>query len=307
MKIVFFGTPEFSEKFLSALIADRDFSVVAVVCQPDAPVGRKKILTPPATKLLATEHGIPVLQPEKLKDQNVIDQLAALQADLFIVVAYGRIIPESILKLARLGTVNVHPSLLPKYRGPSPIQSAIVSGETETGVSIMLLDEQMDHGPILAQKKIDISGGETPETLREKAVAVATPVLIESLKKFAAGELIPKPQDDSQATICRLLTREDGRIDWSGTGSQIDAQIRGLTPWPGTWTTWNAVQLKIIKAQPSTESLPAGQVAILNHRLLIGTSTTALEILELQLEGAKALSAHDFLLGHREINHATLE
>ncbi len=307
MKIVFFGTPEFSEKFLSALIADKDFSVMAVVCQPDAPVGRKKILTPPPTKILAEAQSIPVLQPEKLKDPSVAEKLVTLDADLFVVVAYGRIVPESILNLAKLGTINVHPSLLPKYRGPSPIQSAIVAGEKETGVSIMLLDALMDHGPILAQAKLNITDDETPESLRAKAVKIGAPLLIESLKKFAAGELQPQPQDDSQATICKLLAREDGRISWSRSADQIYAQIRGLTPWPGTWTTWKEQQLKIIKAKPSVESVPAGQVSVIDGRLLVGTSSTALEVIELQLEGSKPLSARDFLLGHRDINNSTLE
>lgn len=307
MKIVFFGTPDFSAKFLSALLADQDFSIVAVVCQPDAPVGRKKIITAPETKMLALQHNIPVLQPEKLKIPEVVEQLAAFEADLFVVVAYGRIIPENILKLAKLGTINVHPSLLPKYRGPSPIQSAIVNGEKETGVSIMLLDALMDHGPILAQAKIKLSNDETPESLRVKAVEIGAPLLVDSLKKFSQNKIVPTPQDDSQVTICKLLTREDGHIDWSRTALQIDAQIRGLTPWPGTWTTWNNIQVKIIKAKISSESIPTGRCGIIENRLTVGTGTTALEILELQLEGSKPMLAREFLLGHRDINNATLE
>lgn len=307
MKIVFFGTPDFSAKFLSALIADQDFSVVAVVCQPDAPVGRKKIITAPETKTLALKNSIPVLQPDKLKNSEIVEQLSTLEADLFVVVAYGRIIPENILKLAKLGTINVHPSLLPKYRGPSPIQSAIVNGETETGISIMLLDALMDHGPILAQAKIKLSTDETPESLRIKAVEIGAPLLVDSLKKFSQGQIVPTPQDDNQATICKLLTRDDGRINWSRTADQIDAQIRGLTPWPGTWTTWNNVQVKIIKAKISAESLVVGQCEIIDGRLIVGTSTTALEIIELQLEGSKPMLVREFLLGHRDINNATLE
>ncbi len=307
MKIVFFGTPEFSAEFLSVLIADHEFSIVAVVCQPDALVGRKKIMTSPATKILADQHKIPVLQPEKLKNPEVIDQLASFHADLFVVVAYGRIIPESILKLARLGTINVHPSLLPKYRGPSPIQSAIVNGETETGISIMLLDALMDHGPILAQTKINISSGETPESLRIKAVEIGAPLLIDSLIKFSSYQIVPKPQDDTQTTICKLLTREDGRVDWSKTAQQIDAQIRGLTPWPGTWTTWNNTQVKIIKAKINEEPLPIGECTIIDGRLFVGTGSTALEILELQLEGSNAVLTKEFLNGHADINKSTLE
>lgn len=312
IKIAFFGTPEFAKNFLANLYADAQISVCAVVCQPDKPVGRKQELEAPATKIFALENKIPVFQPASLKSGIELPE-----ADLFVVVAYGKIIPQSILDIPKIGTINVHPSLLPKYRGPSPIQSVIANQDTETGVSIMLLDKEMDHGPILAQTKIKLDRTETPETLRLKVVEIGAPLLISSIKNYIAGNLKPVEQDHGKATICKLLKREDGIINWNDPADKINAQIRAYTPWPGTSTKWNDKTLKIHRASvgaglpvPSTGGetppLRQGEVRIIDNKLFIGTGSNALEILELQLEGKQKMNAQTFINGFSNINGAML-
>lgn len=321
MRIVFFGTPEFSADFLRAIIADADITVAAVVTQQDEPQGRKKVLTPPPTKVVAAADGIPVFQPTKLKDPAFADALRACNADVFVVIAYGRIIPQAVLDIPPHGCVNVHPSLLPKLRGPSPIISAIANGENETGISIMLLDADMDHGPILAQTSFPLDATETAVSLTEKVVTHGVPLLLATLKGYVAGSVVPKPQDHDAATFCKLLTREDGRIDWSQPANVIDAKIRAYTPWPGTYTTWHRngadVALKIISARisdvsPFTSVIPSetrdliGKVHIASDRLYIGTGTDAIEVTELQPAAGKRMDAKSFVQGYRDIGGATL-
>lgn len=315
MNIVFFGTPEFAKEFLASLHEDEDILVSAVVCQPDKPVGRKKVVTSPATKDYALENGIPVLQPESLKkDPEIVAQLTQLQPDAFIIVAYGKILPESILNIPRLGNINVHPSLLPTYRGPSPIQAAIAAQDNETGVSIMLIDAEMDHGPILAQETIRLSDDETPETLREKVVELGAPLLVETLKGYAAGNIQPQEQDHDAATFCSLLKKEDGEIDWNRSAEEIDAQMRAYTPWPGAWTTWNGKMLKIHSALPLSKgelegvTIEPGHVQITDDKLLIGTGSTPLKITNLQLEGKQRTTVGTFIRGYADkINNARLQ
>ncbi len=310
MKIVYFGTPEFSADFLRALIADAEIDVVGVVTQTDELQGRKKVLTPPPTKAVAGEHNVPVFQPTKLKDATFFDALINLNADLFVVIAYGRIIPQAILDIPKLGCVNVHPSLLPKLRGPSPIISAIVNGEKETGVTIMQIDADMDHGPILAQTSFSIAPNETSASLTQKVVVHGVPLLINTLKRFFAGTVTPQEQNHPDATFCKMLSREDGHIDWSQSAEAIDAKIRAYTPWPGTFAVWKhdgkELTLKILSARIDTEHLDPGVVQMLTDRIMIGTATTALEILELQPAGGKRMSANAFLQGHMDIDGATL-
>ncbi|KKS50745.1 MAG: Methionyl-tRNA formyltransferase [Candidatus Uhrbacteria bacterium GW2011_GWA2_42_220] len=324
LNIVFFGTPEFAKEFLKVLLKDKEsgnysnhpqpllrkgggaeICIKAVVCQPDKPVGRKKMITAPEVKVFALENNIPVLQPTNFKNQSIVDELKDLEPDLFVIVAYGKLIPQSILNIPKLGCVNVHPSLLPKYRGPSPIQSAILNQETESGVSIMLIDDKMDHGPILSQEIIKIDERETPESLRQKIINLGGPQLIKTIKAYVQGSIEPQEQDHEQATFCKILTREDGRINWQHSAKAIDAQIRALTPWPGTHTIWKRGEkeqtLKIHKAQISTRDIEPGKAEIEGKQLFIGTKTTALQILELQLEGSTVANAEAFILGHRDI------
>ncbi|HCC83804.1 TPA: methionyl-tRNA formyltransferase [Candidatus Uhrbacteria bacterium] len=302
VKIIFFGTPQFSADFLQGLMNESEFEVVGVVCQPDEPLGRKKILTAPPTKQLALSHNIPVFQPTKLKDEAFIESLRQLNADAFVVVSYGRIIPQIVLDLPKLGVINVHPSLLPKYRGPSPMQSAIAAGETETGISIMKLDALMDHGPILAQTKLSITPQTTSESLMAEVVATGVPLLIETLKKFTLGEITPTEQDHASATICSLLSRADGIIDWSQPAEVIYAHVRGLNPWPGTSTH----DLKIFSVKITAQELPPGQVLIQGNRLFIGTGSSALEIIEIQPTAGKRMPTAAFIAGHRELSGTSL-
>ena len=295
MKIIFFGTPAFAADFLQGLLSDPAFEVVGVVTQPDEPVGRKKLLTPPPVKILATEHGIPVFQPTKLKDEAFQTALRATGAELGVVVAYGRILPEAVLSMFKLGCINVHPSLLPKYRGPSPIIAAIANGDTETAVTIMKLAFEMDAGPILAQTRLPITADETQSSLTNKVVTAGVPLLIDTLKSHAAGTVVPQEQDHTQATFCKLLTRQDGVIDWSEAAEVISCKVRAYNPWPGTSTD----DLKIFKTAISDRNLPAAERQIENGRLFIGTGTSALEILELQPAGGKRMLAADYLRGRK--------
>lgn len=237
MKIVFWGTPDFALPMLKALIAADGFEVVGVVTQADAPMGRKQTLTPPPVKVAAEAAGIPVFQFTSLKKPEVVETLKQLHADAFVVFSYGKIIPGSVLSIPRLGCINVHPSLLPLYRGPTPVPAAIVHGDSKTGVSIMVLDEGMDTGAILAQQEVEILPNDTTPTLMHRLIAeVGAPLLIETLHRFAAGEIKPVPQDDARATICGLLSREDGLINGDESPEVIDRKIRAYTPWPGCYT-----------------------------------------------------------------------
>ena len=317
MKIVFFGTPAFPAAFLRALAEDPFFEVVGVVCQPDAPMGRKKILTAPPVKLTAIEKHLPIFQPEKLKD------FTPPKADAYVVVAYGRILPQRILDLPRLGTINVHPSLLPKFRGPSPMVAAILAREKETGVSIMKLDAEMDHGPILAQVRISLEplptlsvGTPTPAgvgaaTLETKIVTAGVPLLLQTLKDLVAGTAQETEQHHAQATFCHLLDRKDGIIDWTRSAEDIEAQVRGLNPWPGTTTAWERdgkpLTLKILTAQISDRTLSPGLVMVDAKHLFVGTGTAAIQITSLQPEGGKPMDAAAFINGYPDVHNAVLK
>lgn len=295
MKVIFFGTPVFAGEFLKGLIADPSFEVVGVVTQPDEPVGRKKVLTAPPVKGLALTHDLPVLQPTKLRDETFQAQLEELGAELGVVVAYGRILPETVMATFEHGCVNVHPSLLPKYRGPSPIIAAIANGDDETAVTIMKLVKEMDAGPILAQTKIAVDPNETPDSLTTKVVDVGVPLLLETLKSYVTGDVELHEQDHAQATFCKLLTREDGVINWNEPAEIIEHKVRAYNPWPGT----SSKSLKIFRVRASDRKLEPGIELIESGKLFIGTKTTALEILELQAAGGKRMLAADYLRGLR--------
>jgi methionyl-tRNA formyltransferase len=305
MRIVYFGTPQFSADILSALVADPEITVVGVVCQPDEPIGRKRVLTAPPTKQFAIAHDIPVLQPTKLRDEAFLAAIDAFNADVAVIVAYGRILPKALLDRIPKGFVNVHPSLLPKYRGPSPMQAAIAAGDLETGVSIMTIDEGMDTGPLLAQTTIALAPNETTASLTEKVVTVAAPLLITSLKGFVAGSLTPAAQHSEGVSICKMLSREDGKIDWTESAAVIDQKVRAYTPWPGTWTTWalhgNETVVKILSGAPSPDTrlpTPDCRPCAFNGRLFCMTADVPFELFTLQPAGGKAMSAADFIRGY---------
>ena len=263
MNYVFFGTPRFAELVLHELIA-AGMPPAAVVCNPDRPVGRRRILTPPQVKQLAERNGIRVLQPEKL-DTAFEQELAALRPDFFVVAAYAKIIPQSVLDIARIGTLGTHPSLLPKYRGASPIQSVLLNGETRTGATIYLMDAKMDHGPILAQDELAIRGNETYLELEGSLAQQAGRLLAKTIPPFFAGTLEPRPQNESDATFTKKFTTENGFVPEhdlaaaeSGDDAQterIDRMIRALDPEPGAWTTREGKRIKLLAARNENGTL----------------------------------------------------
>src|SRR5512138_912810 len=247
MRVVFMGTPEFAVPPLAALAA-AGHELLAVVAQPDRPAGRGQALKEPATKRWARERGVPVLQPEKVRDGRLAAELGALRPDVLCVAAYGRILGKDLLELAPHGAVNVHGSLLPRYRGAAPIQWAIASGEAETGVSIMQMDEGLDTGDVLLQRALPILPADTAETLAPRLAALGGEALAEALALLETGELVPVKQDASKATLAPILEKEHGRIDWSRPAGEIANRLRGFTPWPGAWTTLEGKVLKVLQA-----------------------------------------------------------
>lgn len=299
MKIIFMGTPDFSVPCLRALI-DSKHEVVGVICQPDKPVGRKQILTPPPVKTEALAHDLRVLQPATLRNGAGRAILEELQPDLVIVVAYGKILPPDFLAYPKYGCVNVHASLLPRYRGASPIHWAILNGDSETGVTTMQMDEGMDTGDILLVKKVPIGPDDTAEALFETLSGVGAEAMLETIEAVEAGTLHPVKQDNSQAVNVGLLTKQLGEIDWSKPALQIHNQIRGLYSWPGAYTYWNGTVLKIHKArlsEQSTSKAPGTVVQTKGGLLIACGDGGCLELLEVQLAGKKRMDAAAFLNG----------
>ncbi|MBT3817493.1 MAG: methionyl-tRNA formyltransferase [Candidatus Magasanikbacteria bacterium] len=299
ISIVFFGTHEFACTILTGLIENPTFSVTGVITQTDKPVGRKKVLTPPPVKILAEKHGLVVHQPTSLKTFDV----KQIPADIYIVAQYGKIIPTSILNAPTHGILNVHTSLLPTYRGATPIQSAILHGEKETGGTIMKMDAGLDTGDILTQKTILIDPDETYLDVDKKLAILGSALLGETIPAYITGAISPEKQDDSKATHCKQLSREDGKVDWGKDAEDIYNQYRAFTPWPGLWTTWNEKRLKLLSLRPYTEyTLGCGIVSIEDNRIIVGTNTHTLEIFSLQLEGKKPMTAYEFIHGFSYID-----
>lgn len=301
--VVFFGTQEFAASILTGILESQDFSVSLVITQPDKPVGRKQVMTPPPVKVLAESKGIPVLQPESLKNFIFPD---IPQPDFGIVAQYGKIIPQSILDWPKLGMINTHTSLLPKYRGASPVQAALLRGDTETGITIMLMDAGMDTGPILQQETIVIDPDDRAPDVEKKLATIAVPNLLHSARGLASHNLTPKTQDSSQASICGKLDRDMGKINWNTSANEIYNIFRALFPWPGIWTTWDGKRLKLLDIKPSTTSIKPGQAIVQNNTLLVGAAGGSIEILRLQLEGKSAMSAKEFLAGYKKIDQSIL-
>lgn len=300
MKIIFFGTPEFGAIILDKL-CQTNFKPVLVATAPDKPTGRKQILTPPPVKLLAQKHGIPILQPEKIQDTKY--EMQNTRPDLIIVASYGQILPKEILEIPKHGCLNVHPSLLPKYRGASPVQYAVLNGEKESGVTIMLIDEKMDHGPIIANVKCKMKNEKiTYLELKRDLAEVGAKLLVETIPKWINKEIQPIPQDDSKATYTKILKKEDGKIDWSKPAEYIERQVRAFDPWPGTYALYNNQIIKIFKAdvleQTTKQSEPLGKTFLTpEEKIAVQTSKYALLIEELQLEGKQRMNYNEFLRG----------
>ncbi len=299
MRIVFMGTPGFAVPSLKALIESED-EVAALVAQPDKPKGRGLKASPPPTKIIAEEHGIPVLQPSKIRTEEFLNELGNISPDLICVAAYGKILPKTILDLPRFGCINVHASLLPKYRGAAPINWAIARGETVTGITIMQMDEGMDTGDILLRREVPIDPDDTGETLSGKLSVIGARLLIETIAELKKGTLRPVKQDDSLATYAPMLKKEDGRIDWMRPAEEIRSLIRGMLPWPGAYTYLRGKLLKIYRAAVSEgEGKPGEAVGTGQGVLRVVTGAGALDILELQIEGGRRLDSRAFLAGRK--------
>lgn len=302
MKIIFMGTPDFAAGALEALIR-AGHEVLLAVTQPDKPKGRSSELMPPPVKVCAEEHKIPVFQPRRVKAPEAVEELKRCPADIYIVAAFGQILSQEILDIPRYGCLNIHASLLPKYRGASPIQHAIIDGEELTGVTIMQMDAGIDTGDMLYKKEIPIGARDNYETLHDKLMVLGGEAVVEALTLLEQGKLVPKKQDDDLSCHAPLIDKSMGEIDFSQSAVSIDRRIRGMTPWPGAYTRYRGKQLKIWRAEPENRmnedgSSPPGEILSTDRdSVTIAAGAGALRVLELQLEGKKRMTTHDFLLG----------
>jgi methionyl-tRNA formyltransferase len=302
LDLVFCGTPRFAVPTLEKLV-EAGFRVHLVVTQPNRPKGRGLELVQSPVKESALKLGLPITQPDRIKTNDEFRaQLTALKSDAIIVVGYGRIIPQWMLDLPPLGNINLHASLLPKYRGAAPIQWAIANGETVTGVTTMRIDAGLDTGDILQQQEIAIVPDDTAETLAPRLANIGARLMVETLRRLQAGTVHPRPQDNSQASLAPILKKEDGVVDFSRSANDIFNRVRAFQPWPGAHTKFRRKTLQIIEARPAIDALPPAQLRAEADRLLVGCAhNTSLELLEIQLEGKKRTSAADFVHGYRPI------
>jgi methionyl-tRNA formyltransferase len=300
LNLVFCGTPRFAVPTLEKLVS-AGHRIHLVVTQPDRPKGRGLELVASPVKQSALAFNLPITQPDRIKTNDEFRaQLTALNPDAIIVVGYGRIIPQWMLDLPRYGNINLHASLLPKYRGAAPIQWAIANGETVTGNTTMRIDAGLDTGDILLQQQLAIDPTDTAETLAPRLAAIGADLTVETLRALEAGSIHPRPQDNSQATLAPILKKEDGQIDFTRSAQEIFNRIRGFQPWPGAYTKFRGKTLQILKAKPATDNVPPAEIKAQPDRLIVGCgASTSLELLELQLEGRKRTSAHAFLQGYR--------
>jgi len=307
MKLIFMGTPEFAVPSLRKLI-EAGHEIIALFTQPDRPVGRKQVITPPPVKVFAAERGLTIHQPTKIKTVEARQQFEPLfkQADAGVVAAYGRILPDWMLAAPRHGCINVHSSLLPKYRGAAPINWAIASGERETGVTIMQMDAGLDTGAILLQGATVIGDEETAAELTPRLAELGAGLLVETLSKLERGEITPQPQNDAEATLAPILKREDGKVDWAMTAKEIFNRLRGFTPFPGCHTFFNGQRLEIVNARAESDGAGAGQFQpgavceVAKESFIVACGGGArLRITEVQIEGKRAMAARDFLNGSK--------
>lgn len=313
IQFIFAGSPEFAAFILKRLLT-AGLRPQIVLTVPDKPVGRKQLLTPPPVKIFAQKQGLEIIQPKTLKaDQELIDKLKQLKLDVTITAALGLIVPKELLEIPEHGWLNIHPSLLPKYRGPSPMQTAILNGDQEIGTSIMLMDQGLDTGPIIAQKKMPIQPDDTNQTLSVKLATLSADLLISTLPNYLAGEIRPQPQDESQVSQTKIITKQDGKIDWSKSAQEIERQFRAFTPWPGIYTFWQNKILKVtdlevinaVKKNPSTE---IGKVTLNpDKKIIVQTGSEKIVLKRVQLAGKKEMSIKDFLIGHPAFSNAKLK
>lgn len=301
MRIVFMGTPDFAVPSLEALLKSDD-QVVGVVTQPDRPKGRGQEVIPSPVKAVCQREGIPVLQPLKMKDPAFLDALRVWKPDIIAVTAFGRILPPVILALPPRGCINVHGSLLPKYRGAGPVQWAIIRGERETGITTMFMAEGMDTGDMLLRETVEIRPDDTAGTLAPRLADVGGRLLVETLRRLKAGTLTPERQDDSQATMAPLLKKEDGLIDWTLSAQEIAHRVRGLSPWPGAYTYVNGERWTLCRVSVGEESpqAAAGIVTkVTKDRIDVATGAGTIQILDIQPSNSRRMTVAQYLAGHR--------
>ncbi|AWP28637.1 MULTISPECIES: methionyl-tRNA formyltransferase [Paenibacillus] len=303
MKIVFMGTPAFAVPSLEMLIAE-GYSIAAVVTQPDRPQGRKKVLTPTPVKEAALRHGIPVLQPQRLRSPEAVAELAEYKPDLIVTAAYGQILPKSVLDMPSLGCLNVHGSLLPAYRGGAPIQRSIINGEAVTGITLMYMAEGLDTGDMIAKAEVPIEETDTAGTMFEKLSQAGAKLLQQELPRLVKGKVDAEPQDEAKATYAPNLTRDDEKIDWSRSSREIYNQIRGLVPYSGGFTLWNGEVFKVwAAANPSSaqvvssEAQPGTVLGLHEEGIVVKTGDGSLTLLTVQPSGKKAMDAAQFVRG----------
>ncbi len=308
MRILFMGTPEFAVGTLEALIQSRH-EVVAVVTQPDRQKGRGNAVKFPPVKEAALAHGIPVLQPLKVREPEVVEQLRAFAPDLIAVAAFGQLLPKVILEMPRYGCVNVHASLLPKYRGAAPIQWAVINGEAESGVTTMMMSRGLDKGDMLKKSVVRLDPKETGDSLHDKLAALGGPLLLETIDELEQGTIVRVPQDDAQSSYAPMLTKELGRIDWSKPADELERLVRGLNSWPSAYTRLHGKTLKIWDADVVSASggEPGKVLQADKNGLVIQAGEGALRIVSLQLEGKKRMEADAFLRGYPVQVHERME
>jgi methionyl-tRNA formyltransferase len=302
MRIVFIGTGEIGVPTLQALLKS-EHELVGIVTQPDKPVGREQEITAPPTKIalksgLRGGRALPLLQPKRIRDRQAIEAIRALAPDVIVVMAYGQIFPRDVLQIPRTACLNLHASILPRWRGAAPIQAAIAAGDHETGITVMYMDEGLDTGDILLQRKTDILANDTGAALHDRLAQIAPEVALESLSMLAEGTAPRVSQDNSIATVAPKLTREDGRIDWKQAAEVIERKIRAYNPWPGAFARIGSRNLKVFAASIVDHSGKPGEVLQSDKELILAAGDRALSLLEVQLEGKRRMSAADFLRGH---------
>ncbi len=293
------GSPDFSVPTLRALAA-ADYKLVGVVSQPDRPAGRGNKLTPPPVKVAADELGIATIQPQRLRQPEAMEQLKAWAPDLVVVAAFGQILRPEVLDLPRFGCINVHASLLPRWRGAAPIQACILAGDAESGVTIMQMDPGIDTGPMLSQRAIRLAEDETGGSLFERISALGAELLLETLPRYISGEIVPQPQPAEGATYAPMLKKEDGLLDFNQPAIQLERRVRAMSPWPGAFFEWQGAPLKIHKAHVASGKADAGQRTLHNGLPAVGTAENLLVFDELQPAGKKSMPGKAFLAGARD-------
>lgn len=307
--IIYFGTEQFAAEILTALINCGKFKIKLVVTQPDRPTGRQQIIQKSPVKQVAEKYNIDIAQPankeelEKVMSNKIFSKPSEIEnLKLNIICQYGLIIPANIIDAPKMGSLNIHPSLLPKYRGASPIQSAIINGESKTGVTIMVMDEKMDHGNILAQQELPIMPNDTFPTLHDKLLEIAKSLIVETAQKWIKQSITSIAQNHDNATFCKMLTRENGHIDWNKSAQEIYNLYRGLQPWPGIWTTANGQRIKLLKIALSKKTSKIGEVCFEDNKMFVGTPSGSIEIIELQPEGKNPMPAIVWKNGYNNIS-----